>query len=375
MKRFLIFICFALLFAFCGKGESNYTVETIEGVRYIKNTAPQWGEKPEVELKFILELGDNESEIEDKYFYMPLDVVCDRDQNIYVLEMTTCEIKKFSKNGEYITKFGRKGEGPGELTVATLFDISPDGNLVVLDAAKQRFQHYSLDGKDAGSYPFTSLVTGYRVLSNGDILGQTPIIPNAENMPEIPGLEISNNTFGIFDIDGNAKSRFGDAYEFSNEKATEMFQDLTFTLTNNDEIFASFRFANAIDRYSRDGELVFRAERPIFFPISDELKINKRELPNGRVIEIPIKAPISFQIGIDSENRIWVQTFNIETTILGQETEEIPYEFHVFDSEGVFLGVVPAPVKFMRMRIYGDNMFLTESFEEMQVYKYRIVEK
>lgn len=83
----------------------------------------------EVSTKIDYKLGG----IDDTTFYGPTRIKTDSEENIYVLDMQGCYVKKFDKNGIFLQKFGNKGRGPSEFTSPFRFDVSPKGQLVILD--------------------------------------------------------------------------------------------------------------------------------------------------------------------------------------------------------------------------------------------------
>lgn len=71
--------------------------------------------------------------LDDTTFYSPTRVKSDSEGNIYVLDMQGCYVKKFDENGKFLRKYGSKGQGPNEFTGPFRFDISPKGQIVILD--------------------------------------------------------------------------------------------------------------------------------------------------------------------------------------------------------------------------------------------------
>ena len=120
-------IALAVLFAlFCSSSETTYTVDTIDGVRYVYNTAPLWGDEPKVELEFVQKIGGIEATDENYQLFKAFDATKDPDGNIYVLDSGNFRIQKYDTRGNYLTTFGKQGRGPGEFRDPFSIVIGPD---------------------------------------------------------------------------------------------------------------------------------------------------------------------------------------------------------------------------------------------------------
>ena len=86
---------------------------------------------------------------------------------------------------------------------------------------------------------------------------------------------------------------------------------------------------------------------------------------------------VSRGIGIDSKNRIWVATYREQPDPeeRNPESVEVDLDFDIFDKSGIFLGKIESDRSFYKMRIFGDRLFIIDTFFTMSIYEYRIVEK
>lgn len=91
-----------------------------------------------------------------------IDVAVDSSQNIYIPDQQNHRILKFDKNGKFIWKAGREGQGPGEFQYPDRIRITNDGKLAVSD---DRAIHFC-DSK--GNYLKTSKLGKY--LNNFEFL-------------------------------------------------------------------------------------------------------------------------------------------------------------------------------------------------------------
>lgn len=89
-------------------------------------------------VKIELSLQFSMGGIIDTTFAFPTVVRTDNEGNIYVLDMRAKCVKKFNSSGEFLKKYGRQGNGPGEFQSPSRMDITPDGKIIVLDSNQNR---------------------------------------------------------------------------------------------------------------------------------------------------------------------------------------------------------------------------------------------
>ena len=119
--------------------EGMYTEEIIEGVRYIHNHVPQWGQNPKVALEFVQKIGGMDA-VDDNYIMFKIwDVVRDQKGNIYILDSGDCRIQKFDAQGRYMATIGRRGNGPAEFGSPVNLNIDDNDRLYVGDTRKYSF--------------------------------------------------------------------------------------------------------------------------------------------------------------------------------------------------------------------------------------------
>lgn len=107
---------------------------------YISSSFKQIDQKLEFEMMFKIK-----SEGESYILGRPGHVVTDKFQNIYISDLGSMMIHKFSPTGEFIYSFGRRGRGPGEFLDMTLLHINENG-LYVFDQNNLVVSQFSLEG-------------------------------------------------------------------------------------------------------------------------------------------------------------------------------------------------------------------------------------
>ncbi|MFC1731997.1 6-bladed beta-propeller [candidate division KSB1 bacterium] len=368
MKRLIPFVMVTLIVASCTSSDSTYTVETIDGVRYVHNHAPAWGDEPKAALELIRKFGEVGSEDESGYLFNPFAMAKDSKGNVYVLEVTDAQIEKFAPDGTHIGAIGRKGQGPGEMMMPYNIDIDRNDNIVVFDFGNQRFQVFSPEGEDLGSRRTRKRRMLFRILSTGDIVAY--LIQNESDE--------YGHTFERFDTAGNVKLRFGKRFDYGGEETLLSFQDLRFAVTEDDCVVSSFRTANCLEKYSPDGALLFRADRPLKFDLNYEIRTTNTPVSDGSSRPYSYRITVSEEPSIDYKGRIWLVTHTFDPSEMRDNPSDFEpgerFDWYIFDADGVFLGEIDCHFDSFRFRIYGDRLYLIERVDEMVVYEYRIVD-
>lgn len=104
-------------------------------------------------VRFVRELilGDNDVN-NHLSFYQVVSVIADISGNIYVCSRFDRQIKKISKNGEFLLSIGNEGKGPGEFLTPVQMSFDTKGILWVVDWGNQRISKFHPDGKFIKSF-------------------------------------------------------------------------------------------------------------------------------------------------------------------------------------------------------------------------------
>ena len=126
-------------------------------------------EKP-IRAELVFKIG---SEKANEDFYKTTTFAVGKDDQIYVLDSGNSRIQCFSKEGRFLFGFGRRGQGPGELSNdARNIKILSDGNIYVIDNLQRRINVYDQGGKflyfakTSARYHDIVLLNGTYYLSN-----------------------------------------------------------------------------------------------------------------------------------------------------------------------------------------------------------------
>jgi len=84
---------------------------------------------------------------ESDFFGYVSDVVRNSEGLTFLLDRQLNEVKAYDTDGNYLYKFGREGEGPGEFQNPQSMLLLPDGTIGVLQGRPQRFERFSPEGE------------------------------------------------------------------------------------------------------------------------------------------------------------------------------------------------------------------------------------
>ncbi|PKB70710.1 MAG: hypothetical protein BZY87_09305 [SAR202 cluster bacterium Io17-Chloro-G6] len=77
----------------------------------------------------------------------PSGMVFDADDNLLVVDSQNNRVQKFTKDGAFISSFGSQGSGDGQFNLPWGIDVDADGNIYVADWRNDRIQKFGKDGK------------------------------------------------------------------------------------------------------------------------------------------------------------------------------------------------------------------------------------
>lgn len=364
-------------------GDSTYTVESIDGVRYVHNKAPLWGDEPKITLEFVQKIGDIDAIDENFQFFRPFDVVRDKDGYIYLMDSGNNRVQKFNSQGQFVQTIGRKGQGPVEFERAGSLNIDNNSNLVINDRGNNRTQVITRDGKYIDSFKLVGSSSYVRILkSNAFIVNFIGSISQRLNLED---KDWEPKLLTLLDQDGTIIKRFANIKNFEKDEFDLVNQSgntMTFEVDNEDNIYVEFWFQNRIDIYTPDGTLKTVISRDLDFDL--ELNTTIR-LMRGPDPDTPVEVPIadftevsSKGLGIDNKGRLWVPTYRRHRDPDNEEeiytaTDLIALE--IYDKEGLLLGRIPTDFYFKRFRVFGDRLYFIDHSHKVCVYEYKIIEK
>lgn len=354
------------------RGEKTYAVEVRDGVRYVHNIRPA-SEKPEAGLVFAGQIGELESKDPDRQFVRPMSADEDAAGNLFVLDDKESCVKKFGARREYLGRFGRNGQGPGEFQYAMKIAVSASGQVVVSTMSSE-FHVFGNDGTFVDRFRLPPYRGISPVVLGADRVAAYAFQVNGEN-------NLDNHVLAIYDFQGQVLQEFGEPYLLDTTRRTWNANFLSLAVDGEENIYAAFTSLNRIEKYSPAGRLLLSIDRALPFEISHRYKQSSMSV-GGQValVDEPDFTPVNSGIGIDHKGRIWV--LGVQKAI-SQSTMPKDYRiqdyvaFEIYSPEGVLLSRLPVPpevVKFDNMTMRGDRLFFVDPFDEACVYEYAVID-
>lgn len=349
MKKILVVFIFAFLFA-CG--EQSPSEEAENGPEETAGFTLE--EVPEPDFWIVpvdtigVEIGDSNyvfgqiaiaayfpclPEYEELFSYKEVDM---SEYGIAVLDMQKCAVTIFTKEGEFVTRVGRKGSGPGEFLLPSGMTFLSDGQLAIADGMRGCISFFNT------SFEYEKELSGFFPSPPVSLIG----VDNEAFVGMKPNFE--QNEEGMFmgmmvarwekDSPEPTDIYFDNMTPFDPTDITSSFGDniVIFTAAPDGRIFTSPMTTEEyhITGYSADGEEILSIERPLERTQKTEEEIeDERTLVNARMIaggmppEMANWEPDLYRLGIagiqlDGQGRLWVTRGTVRT----------PY-FDVFDSQ------------------------------------------
>jgi sugar lactone lactonase YvrE len=91
--------------------------------------------------------GKNHTLTSNGDFSTPQGVAVDSDGNVYVTDTLNNRVEIFDADGEFISEFGRHGDGPGYFSRPKGIAVDSDGHIWVADAMEDRLQVFNKEGQ------------------------------------------------------------------------------------------------------------------------------------------------------------------------------------------------------------------------------------
>ncbi|MCH7781639.1 hypothetical protein IID62_01090 [candidate division KSB1 bacterium] len=385
MRSSIKLILLLILLVSCSESE-NYTVKNIFGIRYVHNLAPEnAGEtEPQLSLRLIRKFGGTGVARENYNFTNIRDIARDSNGNIYILDRSSQRIRKYDANGEYRDTIWKKGQFPGNMKQPKYLEFDRHDNLFVWDAEVNNLHVFEAEGLFLATINLNNppTIQGFHILSTGDILLNSWDLTIPQLLPG-EHLKFDNDLsqkIKIYDVKGEKRVEFLSSVDFGSPIANMNGNNIYTAVDEDDNIYVSFFMQNRVEKYRANGKQVFVADRFLDYWAYSTV-VAADEGGSQRII-LDTGTFVSESLGLDNKGRIWVSTYlsQGETVVSYSQHRDIlsaipgNLVFHVFGNDGVWLDIVESPLRFNRVRFFGDRVYFIDQ-TKLTLYEYQIVEK
>lgn len=328
---------------------------------------------------------------EESLLFRPMSLFFDSEGSLYVADSGQHAILIYGRDGRFRSRIGRKGEGPGEFRMPAVSYISWDGELVVEDPGNQRRSYFTMGGEFVRSESLGPVFMSGRPIKTvpGEYIrpGQGGVIVRmsmgggggSDEEEEVPGL------LEVVDSQGNVKLKIGTRKEHENRMIGMLINRITMAYAPPDHLVACFQNANEIHIYNRTTGQLERiiTRRLAFNPKEPEMgmETERSTAPGGGEMvmlrAIPDVDPISDNVAVDPEGRVWVLTHLTTSAVADEKETEGDFEglmrIEIFSLDGELLTTVPldfAP-SMIAFDPFGD-LWLVDTRESLSARRFEV---
>ena len=339
MKRIIYLVLILSLFLFCASKQEKVERIIEDGVEVVVNHIKPYKIKGKLaslslEKEFSIDTESDETAGLGITDIEGFDI--DSKGNIYIFIPSRIMEKlvyKFDSNGKYITSFGPRGQGPGEIQSASIFGIAKDDEIPVVDANGLKLVFFDKNGNFINETRLKfKIAQGYVLpLENGNYLIRT-LEGEFRKPSEGPPKEGVAWVLCLCDPDLNL-IKYIDRLHHSGPllaKRSPHMMPVYFWEVSDGKIFVgNSQWGYEIRVFDLNGNLIKKIRKeykPVKFPesiIEQEAWLN-REYPK-------FLPPFQRLFFTDDDGRFFVMTFE-------KEKNSKKYTFDIFNADGVFIG-------------------------------------
>ena len=405
MRRFAALLASLPLLAACADGgDTDWagTVTDSAGVPVVENPAVGlWGTAGAWTVEEELSIGSLEGE--DVYqFGQIIGVDVDADGNVYIADGQARNVRVFDATGAHLRTIGSPGSGPGELGLAMNGVFVADDHVVVPDLGNARVSTFTRDGEFVGSERLDvaqGVPLRWDMASGGRIVvqrrnvnpGDTSSVPRGDPIVTLTSEGAAPDTLAVLPPGeslqiqgGQARVRF-----FEPEPIWDADPDGRLLTAKNNamrfEVWGGDGRLMRVITLPYEQKLVTDRDKQVFLDaIADAAR--QQGAPPQAVQAFLQQAsfadhyPVFVSVALGPAGSVWVQRILSGDELAGEdETFDVQdlgsTEWHVFDSEGRYLGTVTFPGKYQPIRAMGDRFYgiARDELDVQSLKVYRVI--
>jgi len=178
-----------------------------------------------------------------KFFKQPAGVTVDKNNNLYIIDISSTKVKKYSPEGKFIRAFGQTGREFRKLKIPAGIAIDSKGNLYVTDAKTHGVLLFDATGKFRRKW-------GTK-MGSGNALFNTPIGIAVDSSDNIYVVDSRNNRIKKYSNTGRMLKAWGK----QGNSDGDFVYPRGVAVNKNNEVFVIDRIR--IQKFSSEGEFIF----------------------------------------------------------------------------------------------------------------------
>jgi len=354
MKKTAFLIMTLIIFFYCSPKHEKVEKYLEDGVEVIVNHQEPYEVKNEpmaftLEEEFTIDI--ERDDIARLGLADATSFIIDSEESIYLLSPKSGEnlIYKFDRNGNFLTSFGQKGQGPGELQSPSSLMITSQDEIAITDTAKNKLLKFEKDGNLIEEIPISSDIWLVIPLENRKYIAMVRTIDASSDYFKFPLILYSSEFEKIKELD---HMKYGNPVIGKSLKGT--YHTLTWSVSRG-KIFTGFQDRGyEIYVYDLDGNLLKKIKKrykPV--AVSNEYKNEYMKSFDDPIFEsirkkiyFPDSMPPFHSFFTDDEGRLFVMTYEE-----GENPGE--YIYDIFNAAGIFIGRKSLRVFFNSIGLYA----------------------
>jgi len=363
----IILIIFNLIIcSVCTKQNTEWRgkIEEENGITIVRNPKKPLYTGSHFYLEEDLSLGETKGK--EEYMFSRIKIEVDEEENIYVLDMKASNIRVFDKHKEFLRTIGGKGQGPGEMQMPVIFQVTPKREVMVYDVVSRRLTFFSQDGKylkQISAANIRALVLSLKADLSGNFIGLLSYNPWTKEIKKYnsklePSFTIAKK---------EEKPNQGDVRRM-------MTPSLKYEISKDGYIIWGYSNKYELNVVNPEGKLIRKINK-IYDPVklSEKSKNKRKEKMIRRMASFGLKAKLLFpkyhppflDFSLDEKGNIFVLT-------IGKDEKKY---FDLFNVEGRYIAKVPLKITLSEIILKKDKLYTIDENEEgfPVVKRYRII--
>ena len=358
----LLTLLFSTMYILCGIQESGWegTIEEQNGIIIVKNPDNPIYKKDILILEEELSLGKKQGE-KEYMFSRVMSIDIDKDENIYILDKASEEVRVYNKQGKFLRSFGSRGQGPGEFQNPRFIQILNNQEIIVWDSSSRRFLVFSLAGEYLRqistarlAFPLDPVKWDKRgnliaFIMPPPVMGGTELVKLNEKFENLM-------TIGRIEKDNSYPKR--ESKVMRPGLSCAVFKDDSVIWVNSKKYELQIlnpegKLSRKIIRFCKPVKITERSRKEL------EEKYSRTSVGELKYKPIfPKHYPFFQDISVDEEGRIFILTF------ASPRKEERFYYLDIFDSGGRYIGKAPIKRRINGLFWKKKKLYLIERDEE-----------
>jgi hypothetical protein len=311
-----IFYIFIILVIFCGYVLAETPlILSLPGTKILEKS---------IRAELVLKLGSDKA---NEDFYKPASFAVGNNNQIYILDTGNSRIQCFSKEGSFLFGFGRRGQGPGELSNdAGKIKILSDGNIYVIDNLQRRINVYNQEGKFLYFAKTSARYNDIVLLNSTYYLSNIILKENHKPIHVSRSLGKIDADFGIFvepalgilkQISQLPTMREPWRYYYSGGNFTKL------VVTSKSELIFSQAYPYRLIKYDAKGNVLKDIMGDVGFDTYHHVKFSVNDRSMRIITDPPGGASILLNVSIKNDNQVVVAYFNPENSLIYIDTYDL----------------------------------------------------